>query len=389
MRSIPDNKTIVLWLKKRCGSERSLPKYTQTASQFFEHMKMQPDDLVAEWKKAKYDSDARVKEQFIDEMTEKIEAYIYQHCGHYAPYTRRQALAIIKSFFICHRIPVSPEPEKRLYKKYHNRAIKREEIRRILEHSTLRERTFFLMMAESGLRPLTLVQLRYKHIKKDFKANRVPMMIELPSELLKDRVEARWTFIGEDGFKTLRQYLHARLPLDNEDLIFAPERSDMKHGFVSPTNFTNKFSSYALKLRIAEKSEYKKPKQIRLYCLRKYFNNNLRADRSYIEWWMGHKTTQTDYVDPDPERHREEYAQAYQNLRIYKSESEQSVRQLRELLAKKEEELAELRKSLKLIQPLLELAERNPKILQGMCDRERQRLLRLTEKWSNRARRKK
>jgi hypothetical protein len=39
------------------------------------------------------------------------------------------------------------------------------------------------MMAESGLRPRTLVQLRYKHIKADFEAGRVPMKIEVPAML--------------------------------------------------------------------------------------------------------------------------------------------------------------------------------------------------------------
>ena len=339
-----------------------MPKYTQTISQFFEQVKMQPDHLVVKWKKAKYDSDAKVKEQFLDEWTEKIEAYILQQCEHYAPYTRMQAQAIIKSYFVSNKIPVCPDPpEKHPHMKWSNRAIKREEIRRILEHANLRNRTFFLMMAESGLRPLTLVQLRWNHIKGDFEANRVPMMIDLPAELLKDRVGHRWTFIGEDGFKTLREYLKPRLPLENEDLIFQPERSGMKHGFVSPTNFTNRFSDITMRLGITEKTEYKKPKKIRLYCLRKYWRNNLRADRDFMEWWMGHKTTQTDYIDPDVERHRQEYAEGYPNLRIYK----QPINDMRRQLEQKDMELAQLREGMKKMQPLIEFVNgfRSPEAL--------------------------
>jgi len=318
-------------LNKRCGSRTSHATYLSKIKGFFQHVGTEPDALIDQWKhKIRYD--AALKERFIDEWTERIETYIYgSKFEGYASLTRLQVLATIKSFFKSHRIPVNPEIPKHCYVKYHNRSIARGEISRILEHAKLREKVFFLMMMESGLRPNTLAQLRYKHIKTDFEASRVPMMIELPSELLKDRVEARWTFIGEDSFKILKEYLRPRFPLKPESPVFKAERK-LKHESVSPHTFSNIFSKIALKLGIAERSEKGKPRKIRLYCLRKYFRNNLRADRDYMEFWMAHKTTQSHYISRDIERHRQEYAAAYPNLRIYQSTTPDTVLKLREEL---------------------------------------------------------
>lgn len=329
---------ITLWLKKVCGSENSRKMYKPKIEKFFKHVEVTPDELVAEWKKVKYDY--KLREQFIDEWTDKIETYIYTNFENYTPCSRMQELAVITSFFknCCSRgIPVEPKREKHTFVKYHNRDIKRKEIVRIIDHASPRDKAFFLMMAESGLRPYTMIQLRYKHIKQDFEVNRVPMMIDLPSELLKDRVDHRWTFIGEDGFNMLKKYLKPRLPLKNEDLIFQPRRiekdkekdTSLKTS-VTRNTFSVIFSNLAMKLEMTEIEEEKKPKKLRLYCLRKYFMNNCRCDTAFREFWMGHKTTQTHYVSRDIERHREEYRRAYQSLKVFRPETELDFEELKE-----------------------------------------------------------
>jgi len=344
MKHTSDNNSIQIWIKKACGSKASIREYLSKARIFFQNVGREPDELIREWKQVKYD--LRLREQFLDEWTEQIENYVYSgECESYAPLTKRNTVAIIASFFKHNKIPVSPEYKKHAFVKYHNRDITREEVKRILEHAKLRDRTFFLMMLESGLRPDTIVQLRYMHIKKDFEANKMPIRIELPSELLKDRVEARWTFIGEDGLKILKEYLKTRLPLKSEDLIFTPERRDIKHEFLSPSSFTNIFRRITMKLGINETTERGKPKKLRLYCLRKYFMNNARYegfDHTFKEFWMGHTNTQTHYISRDIERHREEYAKAYENLRIYKDRTEQEINGLRKELQNRDTRLVEL-----------------------------------------------
>ncbi len=327
--------SVVFWLNKACGSETTRREYENRIKPFFKFANVNPDTLVSEFESIEtYGAEKR----FLRQWTKKIEAYVYGLEG-LVPTTLMQELTIVVSFFKHHGINVNPSRKRHVYVTYHNRDIKKEEIQRIVERASIRDRAFFLMMAESGLRPYTLVQLRYKHIKKDFEAHRMPMLIDLPSKLLKDRVGARWTFIGEDALKALESYLDTRGKLGDEDLVFAPERSDQKLAFVSPTSFTKKFSTIAMKLGITERTEKGKPADIRLYCLRKYFMNNIKCDTAFREFWLGHKTTQTHYVSRDIERHREEYAEAYENLRIYKVEVREDVQKLR---AEYEEKIAAL-----------------------------------------------
>jgi integrase len=361
MKDILQNKSINLWLKKACGSEITARGYTNRIRRFFKYVETEPDELLLAWKEAKYDS-VRAKEKFVDDWTEKVEEYVYSNFANHAPTTRMTELTAILSFFKHNRIPVQVGREKHVYVKYHNRDLKREEIQRIVEHANIRDSTFFLIMLESGLRPNTIVQLQYKHIKKDFQAKRVPMMIELPSELLKDRVEPRWTFIGEDGFRRLTQYLKPRMPLKDDDLIFLPERSDSTRRYVSPESFSIKFSKIALKLGITKRRGKGKPKEVRLYNLRKYFMNNIKCDTAFREFWMGHKTTQTHYVSRDHERHREEYSKAYDNLRTFALEKSE-VENLRKRLNGQDEVIKSLKREVKELRKLRDVTIADKKIL--------------------------
>ena len=239
--------SVQLWFKKAIHSERGADDALRRLSRFFETLNVEPSGIMMEWRSVRYDY--RRREMFLDKWSEQIEVYYYNLDADYAPATRKSVITPVISWFKHNKIPIEPDIQEPIYVKYHNRDIHREEIQRILEHASLRDRTFFLVMAESGQRPYTLVQLRYKNIKEDFEAQRIPMKIDLPAELIKDRVGHRFTFIGEDGFNTLREYLRPRLPLKDEELIFIPERKGrMKGDFLSPEAFGNAFSRIVLKI---------------------------------------------------------------------------------------------------------------------------------------------
>ena len=323
--------SVQLWFKKAIHSERGADDALRRLSRFFETVNVEPSAVIEKWRSVRYD--LRERKIFSDKWEELIEAYYYNLDESYAPLTKKSIITPVISFFKHHKIPIEPHIQDRVYVKYHNRDIPREEFKKILKHACLRDRTFFLMMAESGQRPYTLVQLRYKNIKQDFEAGRVPMKIDLPAELLKDRVGHRFTFIGEDTLDSLKAYLRPRLPLKNSDTIFAPLRKGrMKGKFVSPEAFGNAFCRIVLKLNLDEPVEGGKPKGLRLYCLRKYFQNKIRvSDIGFREFWMGHTFgTDEHYLSRDVERHREEYAKAYDSIRIFKPEIPESIDHLRQ-----------------------------------------------------------
>jgi integrase len=149
----------------------------------------------------------------------------------------------------------------------------REELRQILTFASPRDRVIWLVMAESGMRAETAVGLRYWQMKEDFEARRIPMRIILPSESLKDHVGDRFTFIGEDGFKELSEYLRGRLPLKDDDYVFASEKAGKVKGEqFSVASLSVKFNRLVQKLGL-DKPRGHKPKSLRMHSLRKYFRN--------------------------------------------------------------------------------------------------------------------
>lgn len=343
--------TLELWVRKSCESRTTERSYRARLNQFLGEVKTNPDEIVAEWKKVRYDWKERQK--FIDKWNEKIENY---YCLlELAPASRVSYVTPIISFFHRYKIPVEIEYDKHVFIKYHNRDIKKEEIKAILEHSGLRDKTFFLIMAESGQRPNTLVQLRYKHIKEDFEAERIPMKIDLPPQILKDRVGKRVTFIGEDAFNSLKEYLSTRIPLDDNEVIFQPEKPFAKSECLSPESFGNKFSRVALKLKLTKIEEKGKPKPLRLYCLRKYFRKYCRPeDISYREFWMAHSLgTDEHYISRDVEDQREMYREAYPRLRIY-----ERMHATKAETTGQAKEITNLRQQVKDLQQRLEIRQR-------------------------------
>jgi len=318
MRDLSRYETVNVWLSTTTNSTTTRVKYSGRFGKFLDHTGINPDELVQEWKQVKYKYPKN--EMFMDKYTDIVQNYYAMLCGknNLAPITPNSSVTPIMSFFNFHRIHIKIRKQKNVYIKYHNRDLKKDEIKRILEHSSIREKAFYLIMAESGLRPRTIVQLKYKHIKEDFESDRIPMKIDVPAEIVKDRVGNRFTFIGQDGHNALKEYLSIRDRLGYDDYLFVKERNTGTESHPSPETFANTFSKTVLKLQLTQRTEKGKPKPLRLYCLRKYFRNNIRVqDTAFRKFWMGRSFgTDEYYITRDVERHREEYEKAYPNLRI-------------------------------------------------------------------------
>ena len=336
--NISECSSVKFWLNKACESEGTRKGYLSKFRKFCDHLYVNPDKIVEKWKTVRYIWEKR--QEFLDTWSENVEKYIYNELKDFAPLSKATITGILLSFFKHHKIILEVEKQKHPYVKYHNRDITREEIKRILDHCSIRNKAFFLMMLESGLRPDTIVQLRYRHIEEDFKANTVPMKIDVPAGIVKDRVGNRFTLIGEDAFKALKEYLSIRIPLKDDDFVFVREKHG-KNSSVTPSAFSNIFCTLVLKLGLDKITEKKKPKTLKLYCLRKYFRNNMKVqDTNYRKFWMGRSfKTDEHYLTRDIEKHRKEYAKAYPSIQIYQPETELSPRQVEKLKQKLAEEI--------------------------------------------------
>jgi len=331
-----ENESIRMWLKKACHSIYTEKTYLSAIKKYFEFTNLTPDKIIEEWQRVKYNWEEAQK--FIDKHSELIEKFYCLALDNYKPKSKENFLASIVSFYRHNKIPISVDCKERAYVVYHNRPIQKTDIQRILEHASLRDRTFFLLMLESGLRPNTIVQLRYRNIKRDFEANKVPMMIEVEPEISKWKDEKRFTFIGEDGFKALKEYLAPRMPLRDDDFLFeAVHKHQQKGQHPTPSLFSVQFARIVRKLNLAEKIREDNPRRkLNLYTLRKYFRNNIKvSDPAYREFWMGHSLKidnsyfEKNIEHPETiEKHRQEYMKGYDSLRVYEPKENSKMQDL-------------------------------------------------------------
>jgi site-specific recombinase XerC len=217
----------------------------------------------------------------------------------------------IKSFFRYNDLPLGMVPQAMNGIVYHNRDITKDEIAQVMTVSKIREKAFFAVMTQSGLRPHTIVQLKMKHLEPLDKA---PCKIEVPQEIAKGKYGSYVTFIGADAIKYLKQYLATRTNLAPENLLFCAH--DNPH---NPVNVKDMSRAFRLSLRKLEESgalKYEiregKPSELRLYNLRKFFRKfAIQMGFEIVEYMMGHivKGVDGNYRPQDPEYYRTLYAE--------------------------------------------------------------------------------
>jgi integrase len=215
----------------------------------------------------------------------------------------------VKSFYKYNDLPLGHIPQAMSGIVYHNRDITKEEIVQIMAQVKPREKAFFAVMAQSGLRPHTIKQLRLKHLED---LEKTPCKIEVPQELAKGKYGSYVTFISTDAIKYLKQYFATRKDLNPESLLFCAHDDPEK-----PVNVKDISRAFRLAARKLERSgaidfevREGKPSELRLYNLRKFFRKYaIQMGFEVVEYMMGHTVKGVDgnYRPQDPEFYRELY----------------------------------------------------------------------------------
>jgi len=233
----------------------------------------------------------------------------------YAIGTVKLIVSIIRSFFKYNDLPLGHIPTARRKVTYHNRDITKEEIVNILKISHPRDRAFFCMMAQTGLRPDTLCSLRLKHIQPEFDKGIIPCKVDVPQEITKGEYRSYFTFMGEESVKHLKDYLKTRPDVGPEDYLFTLHGKDTE---MNRRSVSHIFSRAIVKLKRKglmdfEQGEKGKPGELRLYNLRKFFRKYAhQAGFEIVQFWMGHivKEGEEEHYRPkDVEFHRQLYAE--------------------------------------------------------------------------------
>ena len=225
----------------------------------------------------------------------------------------------VKSFFRYNDLPLGLVPQAMDSVVYHNKDIAREEISQILAVSKPRERAFFAVMAQSGLRPYTMAKLRMKNLED---LDKIPCMITVPREIAKGKYGSYVTFMGADGAKHLKQYLVTRTALGPESYVFCAHDDPNKPVNTKDMSRAFKIAAHRLEQTGAMKFEVRKgkPSEIRFYTLRKFFRKQAALmGFENVQYLMGHtvKGSDNNYKPQDPEFYRKIYEEkAMPNLRL-------------------------------------------------------------------------
>jgi len=246
------------------NSSRTRQSYKSNFQRFCNFIGKTPNEILEEYENSE---DRKFRRQYAQYIRAFISSMLNKELS---PNTIGSRVATVKSFFKYNDLPLGHVPTAQLRVLYHNRDITHEEVKLILDASKPRERAFFTVMAQSGLRPHTICSLKYENIREDFDQERIPCKIEVPQEIAKGKYHSYFTFIGEEAVKYLHSYLSIRPDISDEDYIFLKQGTTEK---ASAKSLSKMFAQTIQKLKKkglieVKQKQWHKPRDVRLYNLR-------------------------------------------------------------------------------------------------------------------------
>jgi integrase len=218
-------------------------------------------------------------------------------------YSQRFSMAVIRSHLKRNGFTNLPSMPGRSHRKQFHPGYERPQVQELLGYLDDKMQKLYVYFAkDSGLRAADVLEIRYKHIKKDFEAGKDFAHIEFEPEFYERRKASGITFIGPNSLKLLRE------------LIATGRVKPMDDAKIFP--FVYKTISFAL--RLAKKKAGLDPRIQPSHGLRKFFTASLSKvgmDEDRKRQLEGHSLgTEWAYTTQNIEELRKLYQQAYQFL---------------------------------------------------------------------------
>lgn len=226
-------------------------------------------------------------------------------------------------------------------------------------------------MAQSGLRPTTIANLRIKDVEGILSNNiAAAAKITVREENTKGACQEYFSFIGHEAAQALKDYLKTRTrELKPESFVFTKFGHEDKA--VSASVLSHIFGNIVTKLRKKGVLDFEtKTKKIdgsmrstfriselRLYGLRKWFRKHAGfAGVDFVNFWMGHSLgVDEHYFSRDPEHHRKIYKQKVMpHLRLETATPSETDK----IIAKQTEIIEELKRELQEAQQRIQQLEK-------------------------------
>jgi len=352
----------------RSGSKGTTKDYKFAFKRFCNFIAKTPEQILVGYERV---DDRTFKRRYAVYLRAFIQAL--QKEG-YAHGTIRKMTFAVKSFMKYNDLPMGFVPTGNTRVECHNRDIAREEIVELLKISYPRDRAFYVVMAQSGLRPHTIANLKIKDVERILDDDTpVPCKITVRQDNTKGKFREYFSFIGVEGVQHLKDYLKTRSNLTSESWVFS--KFAYEDQAVTGSTLTHMFKRSMRKLRTQGIIEYETDvkeidgrtitrSEIRLYCLRKWFRKGAGlAGQDFANFWMGHMSAlgvDLHYMSRDVEHHRKIYGEkAMLHLRLEvasPSETERIIKKQQEEIERLEkervilaEEIADIRQKVELL----------------------------------------
>ena len=220
------------------------------------------------------------------------------------PSSVNNCIKAVKTFYHVNGIEV--KLSERLSRKvaYKDRAPKPEEITSMLDKSATRESFIIAALATGGFREGTFSKLRYRHIKEDLEANRIPIHIHVESEITKGKYHDYDTFINAEASHLLKLYIADRRrgsrytppeEINDESPLIRSDHNANKVVGVSEKTIRKIVHTIAVEAGVAQKLPNSWMYSVRTHSLRKWFRTQMSAskiDSEITKYFMG-KTIDT------------------------------------------------------------------------------------------------
>lgn len=334
------------------NSRQTRDVYRVSLQKFMDFIQKTPEQVLAEYEASEDRDFKRVYAQCMLALLSEM-----QRKG-YAPASISSTLNAVRSFFKYNDLPLGFVPSGSNLIEFHNRDIMKEEVVEILNVANVRDRAFFCVLVQSGLRPATIANLRVGDVEGVLdEKTPVPCRITVRQENTKGKFQEYFSFIGDEAVSYLKDYLKTRNKnLAPEDYVFTMFGESNEETPVNPGVLTHIFRRILGRLKNHGVLDFKVRRkemavetgdhrplrshisrgELRLYSLRKFFRKYAaQAGPDFVNFWMGHTSSlgvDLHYFSRDIEHHRRQYAEkAMPFLRLETATPSETEKQIEEM----------------------------------------------------------
>ena len=243
---------------------------------------------------------------------------------------------------------------------FHNRDITKEEIEAIIKDAQPREKAYYALMTQSGLRPNEVSNLKIGDLENLLgEITPIPCLVKIRQDVTKRKYKPYFTFIGQETITFIKEYFKRenRTSLTPEDYLFTKDDGKTKTNSDLISHIFRRTVEKLKKQKVLnfnnKEGEKANRNELRLYNLRKYFRNHAgKAGTDYVNFWIGHSLGIDEHYFSQiniPDLRKQYQEIAMKNLRIDTKTPDQNE----DTISKLEQQNRELRDRLEKIEKTL------------------------------------